>query len=32
MNIRHPGLDEPAKLELLTALADLDRAQIAGPV
>jgi hypothetical protein len=29
-DVRHAGLDEPADLELLAALADLDRAQLAG--
>jgi len=32
MNVRHPGLDELPELELLRALADLDRAKLAGPV
>ena len=32
VNVRHAGLDELAELELLAALADLDRAQFAGPV
>ena len=32
VDIGHPGFDELAKLELLAALADLDRAQLAGPV
>src|SRR5262245_36189952 len=32
MDVRHAGLDEFPKLKLLPALADLDRAQLAGPV
>ena len=32
MDVRHAGLDELAELELLAAFADLDRAQLAGPV
>jgi len=32
MDVRHAGLDELAELELLAALADLKRAQFAGPL
>lgn len=32
MDVGHAGLDVLAELELLVALADLDRAQLAGPV
>ena len=32
VHVRHAGLDVAAKLELLAALADLDRAQLTGPV
>src|SRR6188768_2813566 len=31
VNVAHSGLDELAELKLLAALADLDRAQFAGP-
>jgi hypothetical protein len=32
VNIGHSGMDVLPKLELLAALADLDRAQFSGPV
>ena len=32
MNVRHAGLDVLPELELLVALADLDGAQLAGPL
>ena len=32
VNVGHAGLDVLAELELLAALADLDRAQLTGPV
>ena len=32
MDVRHAGLDELAELELLAALADLERAQFACPL
>src|ERR1700723_2007973 len=31
-NVSHPGLDETTELELMAILADLDDAQLAGPV
>src|SRR5687768_18214923 len=32
VDVRHAGLDELAELALLTAFADLDRAELSGPV
>jgi hypothetical protein len=32
VNIRHPGRDILPELKLLVAFADLDRAQLTGPV
>ena len=32
MNVGHAGVDEPAKLKLRPALADLDGADLAGPL